>query len=95
MKAYHIHAGYPGIQHSGKTINFAPAFAASATILHVFPPFRRDRARWAHAVLLLLEECLMPALKPCFCLRRESESLKARDRKRFCRVPQILPKLPR
>lgn len=27
---YHIHAGYPGIQHSGKLISWAPCEAASA-----------------------------------------------------------------
>src|SRR5271170_6719627 len=34
--AHQIHAGYPGIQHSGKATSCAPPFAASSMSLHVF-----------------------------------------------------------
>ncbi len=33
---YHIHPGYPGIQHSGNATSFAPPFAASVMRLTVF-----------------------------------------------------------
>lgn len=36
MRTYHIQAGYPGIQHSGKVTNFAPLLAASSINSQVF-----------------------------------------------------------
>ena len=35
-RTYQIQHGYPGIQHSGKAINLAPFWAASAMRLQVF-----------------------------------------------------------
>jgi hypothetical protein len=36
LVTYHTHAGYPGIQHSGNDISFAPLLAASETRAQVF-----------------------------------------------------------
>ena len=91
-RIYQIQPGYPGIQHSGKAINFAPLWAASAMRLQVFttPAARSSHSgsAWVTATRVVSDDIV----KYLFYSGKKYIELNVRDRTAF--IYFFLPFVP-